>query len=74
MIKTIIEDNREIEGLFGPNGKHYIGDGMVTKIIPYLEPGEMGYTTWFAIYHNDDIWLKVSSKYYNVHYSIEIKR
>jgi len=60
-VKTIIDDDRKIEGLFEESWGVLVGSEGITKIVPYQEPGQMGWCTWFAIYKGDEIYERIDS-------------
>lgn len=67
-MKTMIEDEREISGIFGPNEEweiQAVGDCAVDKIECYTENGEMAPIVWFAIYRygKSEPHSRVNSKY-----------
>ena len=75
-IKTIMQEGRPIAALWYEDGEGVkVGVGWVTKIKPYLEPGEMANVTWFAVYRNNGfIHQRInSSKIAVVQYDIPIK-
>lgn len=63
-MNSVIEDTREIEGIESTNCPWTVrvGHDAVTSIVPYREPGEMGYITWFAVFQGDFLWQRIDSK------------
>lgn len=37
-----------------------VGEDGVTRIVPTLEPGQMGNTVWFAVYKGEEVWRRVN--------------
>ena len=63
MIKTIIEDQRNIEMIqtMGDEGSSWEVDGKdFTKIVPYHENGQGAHVIWFAVYKKDEIVERVN--------------
>jgi hypothetical protein len=60
-IPTIIEDTREIKTIFKDWFLIKVGENGVTKIVPYLEYGQMAMITWLAIYRGDFLWTRIDS-------------
>lgn len=60
---TLCEDEREIRSIEFPGQKGYYGISFagVTKIIPYKEPGQMGYVAWFEVWKGDKLYARVNS-------------
>ena len=58
MITKIIEDIRKIKSLSKEEWYVKVGEDGITKIIPYLENGNV---IWFAIYKGDEIYQRVDA-------------
>jgi hypothetical protein len=65
-MKTIINDEREINKIFWPGpeaGWFTVGENDIEKIVPYHENGEQAFVVWFAIYKNGVIWQRYNGKF-----------
>ena len=61
MIKTLLEDTREIEGVYRDGSWWAVGIDGCTSIIAYPEMGQMAHVPWFAIFNGDDIVKRVDA-------------
>lgn len=71
-MKTIFEDNRDIVALAFPEPNYEflaVGENGITKIIPYLENGEMARITYFEIWKGESLSSRINGKYVReIHY------
>lgn len=65
-VTIIAEDPRPVSTIaFGPTERDFaysVGVSGVTLIKPYLEPGEMSFIPWFAVYIGDEMIARVPSR------------
>ena len=68
---TILEDKRPIKGLTNERqgcNFAWVGQGGVTRIEAYGEPGHMAMLPWFAVWHDDHLAGRVSADHVAVVY------
>ena len=72
-MKQILEDEREIIAIYwdAPDGRMRKGDGGITAIKVYGEPGEYGYVPFLAIMRGDVIWQRMTALHVRIVYKIE---
>jgi len=76
-IKTIFQDEREIESIRGDFGSFFSNqqfspsDGLIDKIVAYEEPGQMGWVPFLAVYLNGEIKVRINAMNVSIFYKGE---
>ena len=68
MTNRLLDDERPIDAIISDYVTFRVGEGGITRIEVYPEPGEMGCVNYAAVYKGDFLWQRVDLKGWRVIY------